>query len=75
MPSIELDRQVGQDPENGCKISAGSGLLRNSTIFRCAKNSDSDSARRQPPEAADILSGTLIVLGILPHLPVPRELG
>jgi len=33
---------------NGRKLPIIFGLLRNSTIFRCAKNSDSNSARRKP---------------------------
>jgi hypothetical protein len=39
---------------NGRKISSGFGLLRNSTIFRCANNPDSDSARRRLPKPLEI---------------------
>jgi hypothetical protein len=46
---------------NGRKLAIASGLLRNSTIFRFAKNWDSDSARRKPPEAMTSLSSGLIV--------------
>jgi hypothetical protein len=39
------------------------GLLRNSTIFRCAKNWDSDSARRELPSSGAGLSSGLKVTG------------
>jgi len=46
---------------NGRKLFIISGLLRNSTIFRFAKNWDSDSARRKLPEMMKSLSRGLIV--------------
>jgi hypothetical protein len=46
---------------NGRKLSLRFGLLRNSTIFRCAKNWDSDSARRLPPKRRESLSSGPIV--------------
>ena len=46
---------------NDRRVSRRSGLLRNSTIFRCAKNWDSNSARRKPPERRETLSRDLIV--------------
>ena len=46
---------------NGRKLPLGFGLLRNSTIFRCAKNWDSDSARRKLPKPRGSLSSGLIV--------------
>ncbi|MBP6701729.1 MAG: hypothetical protein KA135_10795, partial [Halioglobus sp.] len=46
---------------NGRKLPIIFGLLRNSTIFRCAKNSDSHSARRKPPKMMESLSRGLIV--------------
>jgi hypothetical protein len=48
---------------NGRKLPALSGLLRNSTIFRFAKNWDSDSARRKLPEMMKSLSRGLMVHG------------
>jgi len=53
---------------NGRKLFIISGLLRNSTIFRFAKNRDSDSApvcrtSRKPPEMMKSLSCDLIVHG------------
>ncbi len=46
---------------NGRKSVTLSGRLRNSTIFRCAKNRDSNSPRRKLPERATDLSSGLIV--------------
>ncbi|MBP6700186.1 MAG: hypothetical protein KA135_03005 [Halioglobus sp.] len=46
---------------NGRKLPIIFGLLRNSTIFRCAKNSDSNSARRKLPKMMESLSCDLIV--------------
>ncbi len=51
---------------NSRKISAVSGLLRNSTKNRFAIFLDSDSARRKPPETAEILS-----CGPMIHDPLP----
>jgi hypothetical protein len=61
---LELLRRragAGQGLVNGRKLSSIFGLLRNSTIFRCAKNSDSNSARRKPPKMLESLSRGLIV--------------
>ena len=57
----EPARQVVILLGNGRKLPALSGLLRNSTIFRFAKNWDSDSARRKLPERAGSLSNGPIV--------------
>jgi len=46
---------------NGRKSVTLSGRLRNSTIFRCAKNRDSNSPRRKLPERVTDLSSGLIV--------------
>lgn len=46
---------------NGRKFACNFGLLRNSTIFRFAKNWDSDSARRKPPKVQANLSRDLMV--------------
>ncbi len=46
---------------NGRKSVTLSGRLRNSTIFRCAKNWDSNSPRRKLPERVTDLSSGLIV--------------
>ena len=54
--------------QNGRKFCALTGLLRNSTIFRCAKNWDSDNPRRKLPVSAQNLSSDLIVL----HPPPPH---
>ena len=62
----EPARQVVILLGNGRKLPALSGLLRNSTIFRVAKNWDSDSApvcrtSRKLPERAGSLSNGPIV--------------
>jgi hypothetical protein len=46
---------------NGRKLSIIFGLLRNSTIFRYAKNSDSDSARRKLPKMMESFSSGPII--------------
>jgi len=50
-------------PVNGRKLFTRAWLLRNSTIFRFAKNRDSDSARRKLQARVKSLSSDLIVHG------------
>jgi len=40
--------RLGKDRSKRPQLRKQKWLLRNSTIFRCAKNSDSNSARRKP---------------------------
>jgi hypothetical protein len=48
------------------------GLLRNSTIFRCAKNRDSNSPRRKPPQNGTGLSSDLTVIDPQPRMALLR---
>lgn len=54
---------AGTGTQNGRKLRRVFGLLRNSTIFRCAKNRDSNSPRRKPPKTRLRKQRGLIVLG------------
>jgi hypothetical protein len=52
---------------NGRELVVAYGLLRNSTIFCCAKNWDSNSARRMPPVSDDKLKQRPNCSHSLPH--------